>query len=341
LHHPAFDALVPLGWDDRIATLFAEIATPGTVPARVARVDRTACVVLAPDGAHRARAALLPAVGDWVAVDNGTAEVVVEVVPPWSRLTRRDPLGHIQVLAANIDVVFITAPADRLNPARIERETAMAWDSGATPVVLITKSDLAGGVAVEALSQRLLGVEVAATSAVNGDGLDRVNEILQPHRSAVLLGPSGAGKSSLVNALLGDHRLATGAVRAGDGRGRHTTTHRQLLVVAGGGVVIDTPGLRSLSLAGDGSGVGPAFADIEDLAVRCRFGDCRHNREPGCAVAAAVSRGDLNPGRLANFHKLQREIDFDARRHDPLARQQVSRSWKAQTKAMRKLPKKR
>ena len=263
--HPA---LIPYGWDGRVAALVAEVLHPGCVPARVVRVELDRCIVVADDGEHPARARALPAVGDWVAA-RVTADdtAVAAVAPRWSELARRDPDGRTQVLAADVDLVLVTAPVDRLSPARVERETAIAWDSGARPVVLVTKCDLAPGGLVDDLRRRLVGVDVVATSVVTGDGVDEVRAALRPARTAVLLGPSGGGKSSLANRLLGGERLATGAVRPGDRRGRHTTTARQLLVVPSGGVLIDTPGLRSLSLPADHGGVAAAFPDVEALAA--------------------------------------------------------------------------
>jgi ribosome biogenesis GTPase len=233
--------------------------------------------------------------------------------------------------------VFVTAPADRLSPARVEREIALAWDSGARPIVLATKGDVAPVGLVEALRHRLVGVDVVATSTVTGEGMDAVVAALQPARTAVLLGPSGAGKSSLANALLGADLIPTTEVRAGDHRGRHTTSTRQMFVVPSGGVLIDTPGLRSLALPTDHGGVAAAFPDIEALAVECRFDDCGHEQEPGCAVLAAASAGMLDEGRLANYRKLRRELDFEARRDDPLAARERARVWKTRRKAARRL----
>lgn len=330
--------LVPFGWDDRVAARVGEIASEGGVPARVVRVERDACTVATGDGDHRARARPLPAVGDWVVVRVDDEDVTVAgVAERWSELARRDPMGLTQVLAANVDLVFVTAPADRLSVARVERETAMAWDSGARPVVLVTKCDLAPAGLVEGLQDRLVGVDVVPTSTVSGEGVDDVAVALRPVRTAVLLGPSGAGKSSLANVLLGGDRLATAAVRAGDRRGRHTTSARQLVVVPTGGVLIDTPGLRSLSLAADHGGVAATFPDIEGLALECRFDDCGHEHEPGCAVLVALRSGTLGPERLASYQKLRREADFEARRDDPQAARQVEREWKARTKAARRL----
>ncbi len=342
--------LAALGWDARVEARLAEAGLPGArpsdvvaeppaeaLPGRVVRVERGGCAVALADGEHAARSTLAVAVGDWVVVRRRRDDLLVGAVAPrWSQLTRRDAEGLTQVLAANIDIVFITAPADRLSAARVERETVVAWDSGAQPVVLLTKSDLAEPGLVEQLRARLVGVDVIATSAVTGAGVDRVADALRPCRTAVLLGPSGAGKSSLANTLLGTDRLAVGDVRAGDRRGRHTTSVRQLLAVPTGGVLIDTPGLRSLALAG-GEGVSSTFPDVEALAARCRFADCHHEQEPGCAVVAAVDAGELDARRVANYHKLRRELDFQLRRDDPFARSEAERHLKIRSKAARRM----
>jgi ribosome biogenesis GTPase / thiamine phosphate phosphatase len=322
-------ALAPLGWDDRVAVLYAEIERSECRPARVVRVERSACIAATADGDVMASSVELPAVGDWVAVrqqaDNAT---VVAVAPRWSQLSRLDPSGRAeQVLAANVDVVLITAPADRLSAARVEREIVLAWDSGARPVVLLTKSDLATKQLEDDLEARLVGVDLIPVSALTGRGTGAVAELLAPARTAVLLGPSGSGKSTLVNALVGDDLLATAAVRAEDHRGRHTTTSRQLVVIPTGGVLIDTPGLRSLGLTVSGESVDAAFEEIAMLSEGCRFDDCRHDAEPGCRVKEAVDRGELSGDRLASFRKLEREVARHALRNDPLLRQAERRRW--------------
>lgn len=332
------DGLIPYGWDDRVAARLAAVESPDGLPARVIAVHRGACTVTTGEAEQRARGRVVPAVGDWVSVREKDGQLtLLAVAERWSAVTRRDPEGVTQVLAANVDIVFVTAPADRLSPTRVERETVMAWDSGARPIVLLAKSDLAPASLAEDLRSRLVGVDVISTSAVTGDGMETVRAALRPTRTAVLLGPSGAGKSSLANVLLGADQVATGAVRPQDRRGRHTTTARQLLVVPTGGVLIDTPGLRSLSLTDDHGGIAAAFPDIEALALECRFGDCRHDQEPGCAVLAAVDAGTLDRERLASYRKLAREREYEARRDDPLAASATVRMWKARTKELRRL----
>lgn len=337
---PHDSRLTELGWNVRVETGLADLAV-GLRPGRVVRVERGACVVALADDDHSARPAAGTAVGDWVGVRrDGDAAVVEAIAARWSQLVRRDPQGRPQVLAANVDLVLVTAPADRLSVARVERETAMAWGAGAEPVVLLTKGDLATPDQLGQLQRRLPGVEVIETSVVTRAGTDRVRNLVRPDRTAVLLGPSGAGKSSLVNLLLGTGRLAVGDVRSGDHRGRHTTTSRHLVTVPGGGVLIDTPGLRSLALTGE-DGVAAAFVDVEDLAVGCRFTDCRHEQEPGCAVQAAVGSGQLDADRLASYHKLRKESAYQARRDDPLARAEAERVWRIRAKASRRLQRER
>lgn len=308
--HPLLTAF---GWDARVAERFDELTLDtarALVAGRVARVERSSCLVALGARDIVASAATLPAVGDWVAIDElGDGAAVVDVIERWSELARRDPdTGQRQVLAANVDLVLMTVPGDRPNPARVERESVLAWESGARPVAVVTKGDVASPELRGDLERRLHDVDILVTSSVTGEGLDAVVALLAPGRTAVLIGPSGAGKSTLVNAILGEDRLATGAVRGSDARGRHTTTSRELVVVPGGGVLVDTPGLRSLGLLGD-DGIALAFAEIEALAEGCRFADCTHDHEPGCAVIAAVAGGSLATERLVSYRKLVRELD--------------------------------
>jgi ribosome biogenesis GTPase len=320
-------ALSAYGWSDRVATLFhSEPAASWGRPGRVTRVERGAVAVIDGSGAEQPCAPTpVTAVGDWVVVDG---QRVVAVIPRWSCLDRKDPAtGRAQVLAANVDVVLVTIPGDRPNSARAERELVIAWESGARPVVVVTKADLGTSGLIEEMTARLAGVDLVATSAETGQGIAEVAALLAPERTGVLLGPSGAGKSRLANALLGQQRQAIGDVRSEDQRGRHTTTSRQLLALPDGGVIIDTPGLRSLELL-SADRLDQAFPDIDALAAGCRFADCAHRIEPGCAVTAAVAAGDLPSQRLASYNKLAREAAAERRRRDPLERREIKRVWK-------------
>jgi ribosome biogenesis GTPase len=334
---PSFDALVPLGWDGRVAALYASVAEPHHQPGRVGRVDRDRCSVRTVDGQVRATADVLPITGDWVVLGANPAPTVDAVLPRWSVLERQG-----QLLAANIDVVFVAAALDRpLNLNRIERELVLAWDSGARPVVLLTKADSAADADVlcKTVAARAVGTDVVLTSAADGLGVEAVLSHLRPNRTAVLLGPSGAGKSTLVNRLLDAEAQATGDVRAGDHKGRHTTSSRHLLVIPGGGVLIDTPGLRSVGLTGAEGGVALAFPDIEEIGEACRFRDCRHAGEPGCAVVAAVADGRLDGERVASYTKVQAELEESTK--EPWAKAADNQQARIVHRAMKKLPKKK
>lgn len=309
------------------------VATRGTV----VRVEHGWCLVGRGDGTVRAICRSPVAAGDRVHVAGDADPVVTEVEPRRTAVTRLDPSGLTQVLAANVDVVLVTAPADRPSPARVEREVTIGWDSGAVPVVLLTKCDLDDGSVEAELAARLAGVDVVPVSAVTGDGVDEVRARLRPDLVAVLLGPSGAGKSTLVNALLGRDVAATGPVREQDDRGRHTTTYRELHALPGGGALIDTPGLRSLALAADDEALSAAFPEIAELAAGCRFRDCSHEHEPACAVVGAVESGALAPDRLTSYLKLRRELDYQVRRDDPVAAREARAVWKSRAKASRAL----
>jgi ribosome biogenesis GTPase len=233
--------------------------------------------------------------------------------------------------------VLVTCPADRPSIERVERETVLAWDAGAQPAVLVTKADLDTDDVAGALRDRLVGVDVLRTSASDRSGVAAVAALLAPDRTAVVLGPSGAGKSTLINALLGEDRLATAAVRDEDARGRHTTTTRDLVAIPTGGVVIDTPGLRSLGLGTDRDvGMANAFADIAELAEGCRFRDCVHGSEPGCSVREAVRTGELDADRFASYQKLAGELAYEERRVDPAAARAQREEWKQINKALRR-----
>ncbi|WP_409328521.1 ribosome small subunit-dependent GTPase A [Trujillonella humicola] len=335
------DDLALLGWDDaRAADLPA-----GTRPARVARIDRGLLTVLAAGGERRAHPAPAlhegtgPAVGDWVAL---RGDLAVAVLPRRTAFVRTAAgrTSAPQVVAADLDTVLVVDALDGpVRLRRIERYLAVAWGSGAEPVVVLTKADLCDDVpaAVGEVAAAVLGVEVVAVSAVTGAGVEAVGALLGPGRTGALVGPSGVGKSSLVNALAGEPLVATGAVRAADRRGRHTTTARELHRLPSGGLLVDTPGMRELALADD-EGVDTAYADVAELALSCRFRDCGHRSEPGCAVVAAVEEGLLDAGRLSGWRKLQAEARRQALRSDARARAAEHARVRSLHKAMRAQP---
>lgn len=322
-----------------------DVALPdNTYLARLARVDRSAYDVLTDVGQRRLPALPTPAdpldapaVGDWLAV---TDDAVHSVLPRRTLLARGAASGTstAQPLAANVDVVLICAALTGTPPVRrIERLLALSWESGARPVVVLTKSDLCGDppAAIEAVLPHAPGADVIAVSAASGDlvGLDRY---LVAGTTLALLGTSGAGKSTLVNALAGASVMVTGDVRDVDGKGRHTTSHRELIVLPSRAVIVDTPGLRGVALHGTAAeGLSRAFAEVEELASACRFADCGHVGEPGCAIAASVEAGDLAQRRVDSWRKLQRELAFQARRGDARLRAEERAKWKSRAKTQR------
>jgi ribosome biogenesis GTPase / thiamine phosphate phosphatase len=347
--------LQELGYSPRWQALFEAHAAQGLIPARVIRNDRGSALIATAAGVARAKfsarllksgaggAADLPTVGDWVAalsLDDLDASLIQVVLERASAITRGDPgnTSDIQVLAANIDTVFVVHPiAEPPNLRRIERELSVAWDSGAAPVVVLTKMDLsadpeAARVAVESVA---LGADVLVMNARAGGGIQPILAYITDHRTAVLVGPSGAGKSTIINTLLAEQRQETREVRVSDGRGRHTTVTRELFQMPGGGVLIDTPGLRALGLAGSEEGITSAFPDIDQAAGECRFRDCTHDTEPGCAVQAAVEAGTIPPERLASYHKLMREAQVAMARTDARVRGEEDRKSKTIAKARR------
>jgi ribosome biogenesis GTPase / thiamine phosphate phosphatase len=344
-----------LGWDGAFAGQFAPWADGGHRPGRVLATHRGGDLVATGGGELLTRAtgrlrhlagpsvADLPAVGDWVALRDGRIHAVL---PRRTAVTRRAPGSNAgeQVLAANVDLaVIVVAPGRDANPRRVERLLALAWESGAQPLVVLGRADLCPDWGTDVASELAglaavaPGVQVMALSCYTGQGVEEIAAMLAPGRTAVLLGSSGVGKSTLVNRLAGRDLLATGEIRD-DGKGRHTTTTRQLVLLAGGGMVIDTPGLRELGLWSDaGGGTAAAFGDVEELAAGCRFDDCRHRTEPGCAVREALEDGRLAADRFAAWEKLQRELAWVERRADPLAAADRRRHARAITKSARAL----
>jgi ribosome biogenesis GTPase len=318
--------LAALGWTERLAALAADAGFDHARPGRVSRVDRGLVTVLTGAGAVRAVPAAGPvATGDWVLVDDADEPSVVAILPRASSFVRGDPMDgaatDAQVIAANIDIVFVVHGLDNgPNLRRLERELVLVYDSGATPVVVLTKADLVpeedAGAAETDVRTVAPAVDLIVAGAQRDDAVEALRHYAAGGRTVALIGASGVGKSTLVNRLVGAEVQDTGAVRASDRRGRHTTTARELVPLPEGGVLIDTPGLRAVSLWDSDEGLSRAFADIEALAAECRFRDCAHQAEPGCAVLAAVERGDLDPDRLAHYRRLDDELDATARRRD-------------------------
>jgi ribosome biogenesis GTPase len=352
-------ALLALGWSEARAPELAPLLARGLVPARVVAQHRSHYIVS--NGALDRRAVLrgglragldapadVPAVGDWVAIRDTSSPAFIEALLSRRSAFVRQRAGLAvapQVVAANIDLALIaTAVVGDLNARRLERYVTVAWESGAVPVVILTKADLV--VAGELADARAVvsaaapGVDVLALSTRTGVGLDALERVLVPARTGVLVGSSGVGKSSLVNALLGGARLVTASVRA-DGRGRHTTTHRELVRLASGALLIDTPGMRELQLWSDGDGLAASFVDIDALAAGCRFRDCAHRSEPGCAVRAAIENGSLDRERLESYFKLGREIERHTRLSDPRAAAEANRRLRAMHRAQYSIPDKR
>jgi ribosome biogenesis GTPase / thiamine phosphate phosphatase len=341
------DTLRALGWNDRLSEEFEQHRPAGLVPARVAVQHRGAWDVLGEAGelrvdlAGRLRhealsAAELPVVGDWVAVASRPGEsggTIQAVLPRTTRFSRKTAwqATEEQVLVANVDVVFVvTSLNEDLNPRRLERYLILAWESGATPVLVLTKSDLVDDVApaVAAVETVSGGVPVLATSTVTGAGLEAVRARLPTGVTGAVLGSSGVGKSTLVNALVGEDVLATQAIRE-DGRGRHTTTRRELILLPGGGLVVDTPGLRELQLWAADDGLDEVFEDVTALFAGCRFSDCAHDAEPDCAVRAALDDGTLPAERWESYLKLQAELAHLERRLDKRAQSEARKRWRA------------
>jgi ribosome biogenesis GTPase / thiamine phosphate phosphatase len=345
-----------LGWDAYFEAAWNERNDDGCVPARVVSQQRGLWRVIGdfaecwaePSGSFRKEADAggdWPAVGDWIRVElhaEHTMALIQGVLPRRSKFVRKVAGKQIaeQVMAANVDLAFIVAALDGdFNIRRIERYIAQCWESGARPVVVLNKADacpepqelIAG---IEGIA---MGVPALLVSAKTGEGFDELVATFRKGQTIVLLGSSGVGKSTLVNRLLEEERQATHAVRESDSRGRHTTTSRQLFVLPSGAMIIDTPGLRELQLWNASEGVSQTFADVDELAAQCKFRDCLHKDEPGCAVRASIEAGELDAGRLENKRKLQREQEFLLRKMDPEIRSEQKKRIKITMRKVREM----
>lgn len=340
------------GWSEELRQQFEPYAAEGLKPGRVIVHQRGPYRIVTDAGempaemsgrfVRDAEMGGFPVAGDWVAASLRLPEraaTIHAVLPRRTAFVRKAAgRGRIaQVVAANVDTVFLALSLnDDLNTRRLERYLAAAHESGAKPEIVLTKADLSDE--AEAIRARVAadaGVPVHLVSARAGIGLEALHAAIRPGETAVLLGSSGVGKSTLVNALAGAELMATRAIREDDAKGRHTTTHRELVLLPGGGLLLDTPGMRELALWEADEGVSATFEDVEALEAACRFSDCTHGNEPDCAVRAAIESGDLEAGRWQNYVKLKGELAYEARKDDPVARAAHKKLWAGRAKANR------
>ena len=347
--------LSDLGWNDYFSREFEQYRAEGFIPARVAREHKERYQLYCEPGELTAEItgrlrhlaisrADYPAVGDWVAItpfDDNKSAVIHAVLPRKSKFLRKAAglKTDEQIIAANIDIIFLVMGLDGdFNPRRLERYLTSAWDSGASPVIVLNKTDLCENIEdrIEEVRSAAFDIPTIPISASRTEGVENVKEQIKPGQTAAFLGSSGVGKSTIINAILGEERLKTQSVREDDSRGRHTTTWREMILIPDGGIVIDTPGMRELQLWTDDNSLKGSFDDIERLAQSCKFNDCSHTNEPGCAVLEAITSGELLQSRFNNYLKMQKEIRYLEQRQNGHTDMIARNKWKEIHKRMRK-----
>jgi ribosome biogenesis GTPase len=352
--------LEKLGWNSFFEEAFRTFDENGLIPARVVMASKNSTQLYTPNGEITARIAgrmrhlaerefQKPVAGDWVAVKPDKDEkgaIIQAILPRKSKFSRKAPGEQIkeQIISANIDTVFIVSSLDGgrgHSLRRIERYLTLAWNSGSSPVIVLNKADLCPDVdsIIRQVEEIAPGVPIHPVSGKDKTGMDFLKTYFYEGQTVALLGPSGVGKSTIINALLGFDRQATGCVREYDLTGRHTTTSRELIMMPGGGMVIDTPGMRELQLWADEENLQASFNDIEELAEKCRFNNCSHNTKPGCAIINAINQGELDPQRLESYRKLQSEIAYISSAKASSARQYEKQKWKNVAKLVKEIKK--
>ena len=342
-----------LGWNDFFASNFEPLRQKGLTVARVAIEHRNSYILHSEFGElsgevtgkfrHQSTPAEFPGVGDWVVISLRESEksaTIHSVLPRKSKFSRQSVGGITieQIVAANVDTVFLVSGLDGdFNPRRIERYLVLAWESGANPVILLNKADLCKNIedCLNQVENIALGVPIITISAANSQGLSALKTYLQPGQTVALLGSSGVGKSTITNQLKGEEIQAVKAVRQGDDRGRHTTTHRELILLPNGSLIIDTPGMREIQIWASENSLQSTFEDIETLAEECRFRDCQHEQEPGCAVQQALQDGRLDYSRFLSYQKLQKELNYLSQKQDQKVYIDSKKKWKKITKSMK------
>ncbi len=356
--------LKKLGWNDFFAAHYAEYKDEHFLPARVSLQQKKQYRVLTEQGEydaviagklrHEAESlADFPVIGDWVLVklNSDDKAIIHHILPRRTKFSRdtttrkgRQQIADEQVLVSNVDTIFIVAALnEELNPRRIERYLTVIWDSGAQPVLILNKADSCDNVeeAVDIMQDVAIGVQVHVMSAVQNKGVDVLNQYLSDGTSVALLGSSGVGKSTIINQMLGEEKFKVADIGDYKDKGRHTTTHRELVVLESGGILIDNPGIRSIQMWDGEEGITKSFEDLERFAQHCRFNDCKHVNEPDCGVLAAVEAGELDQDRYDSYLKLQNELAFRARKENWVTRQNTKKRWKSISKSIRQFDKKR